>query len=87
MIAPNITVANGIWEGQSQFAIGGKQFSKEVHYLNWKHPGAQLPEAIAPYQQYFANLHPNTPFPFDPKIEPSEIEKIWWALTRKKLVF
>jgi hypothetical protein len=86
MIAPNISVANGIWEGQSQFSISAKQFTQEVRYLNWKYPSAQLPQAIVPYQQYFANLHPNAPFPFDTKIEPTGIEKIWWALTRKKSV-
>lgn len=84
VIAPSIAVANGIWEGQSQFSISAKQFTQEVRYLNWKYPGAQLPKAIASYQQYFANLHPDAPFPFDTKIEPSGIQKIWWALTRKK---
>jgi hypothetical protein len=85
-ILDSIVVANGVWDGQTQFAIGEKQFSKEVRYLNWKHPSAQLLQAIAPYQQYFTKLHRNAPFPFDIKIEPSGIEKIWWALTRKKSV-
>lgn len=84
VILDDIVVANGVWDGQTQFSIGEKQFSKEVRYLNWKHPSALLSQAIATYQQYFANLHPNAPFPFNTDIEPSRIEKIWWALTRKK---
>jgi glycosyltransferase involved in cell wall biosynthesis len=84
VILDTIFVANGVWDGQTQFAIGEKQFSKEVRYLNWKHPDAKLSNAISTYQQYFANLHPNAPFPFYTNIEPRWIERIWWALSKKK---
>lgn len=83
VILDSVFVANGVWDGQTQFAIGEKQFSKEVRYLNWKHPSARLSKTIAPYQEFFANLHPNASFPFDANIKPSWMDKIWWVLTRK----
>jgi glycosyltransferase involved in cell wall biosynthesis len=85
VIIDTIFVANGVWDGQTQFAISQKQHSKEVRYLNWKYPDAKLSHAISTYRQYFANLHPNAPFPFDIDIEPRWIEKISWAMTKKKL--
>ena len=63
-----ITVANGVWEGQTQFAISPKEFSQEVRYLNWKYPSAQLSKALPQYQAYFHNLHPTAPFPFETQV-------------------
>ena len=84
VILDTIFVANGVWDGQTQFAISEKQFSKEVRYLNWKYPDAKLSNAISTYRQYFSNLHPNAPFPFDTNIEPRWIERIRWVLSKKK---
>ena len=82
-VIDTITVANGVWEGQTQFAISHQQFSQEVRYLNWKYPSAQLSKVLPEYQAYFHALHPTAPFPFDTKISPSIIEKYWWKITRQ----
>jgi glycosyltransferase involved in cell wall biosynthesis len=83
VIAPSIAVANGIWEGQSQFSISAKQFTQELRYLNWKYPSAKLAESLPQYREYFAQLHPNAPFPFGVNINPSLWQRLFWYLTRK----
>lgn len=82
-VIDSITVANGVWEGQTQFAISPKEFSQEVRYLNWKYPSAQLSKALPQYQAFFRGLHPTAPFPFDTQINPGITEKCWWKITRQ----
>lgn len=82
-IINDIHIANGIWEGQSQFGISPEAFSKEVRYLNWKFPKAKLETLLPQYQDYFAKLHPEAPFPFNPQIRAHFLQQWWWAHTRK----
>jgi len=79
-----IQIANGIWEGQSQFGISPEAFSKEVRYLNWKFPKAKLETLLPQYQDYFAKLHPEAPFPFSTQIRAHFLEQWWWCYTRKR---
>lgn len=79
-ILEEISIANGIWEGQTQFAISSKQFTEEVRYLNWKYPNANLTQLLPSYQQYFKKLHPDAPFPFDPNIQASILKNWFWRL-------
>lgn len=72
-ILEEISIANGIWDGQTQFAISPKQFTKEVRYLNWKYPNANLIQLLPSYQQYFKKLHPDAPFPFQSNIQVGAI--------------
>jgi hypothetical protein len=79
-ILEEISIANGIWEGQTQFAISSKQFTEEVRYLNWKYPNANLTQLLPSYQQYFKKLHPDAPFPFEPNIQASIFKNWFWCL-------
>lgn len=82
-ICDSVTVANGVWEGQTQFSISEKQFTKEVRYLNWKYPNARLGALLPPYKTYFEKQHPDAPFPFNLNIKSPWWQKILWALGRK----
>lgn len=79
-----ISIANGVWGGQTQFAISSEQFTQEVRYLNWKFPNAHLAKLLASYQDYFAQLHPSAPFPFHHNIAPSICQQLWWQWTRRQ---
>lgn len=79
-----ITVANGVWDGQTQFGISAKQFTQEVRYLHWKYPSAQLDQLLPSYQNYFSALHPDSPFPFSTDIKPALYQSLWWQLTRRQ---
>jgi len=83
-IIDTITVANGVWEGQTQFAISPKEFSQEVRYLHWKYPLAKLDQALPHYQAFFKALHPNAPFPFETNLTAPFWRKWVWQLTRAK---
>ena len=80
----DIHIANGIWEGQSQFGISPEAFSKEVRYLNWKFPQAKLETLLPQYQDYFAKLHPEAPFPFSTQIRAHFLQRWWWRHTCKR---
>ena len=82
-VIENISIANGIWDGQTQFAISPAQFTEEVRYLNWKYPNANLTQLLPGYQQYFKKLHPDAPFPFGLNIQANIFQKWWWALMKK----
>ena len=82
-ICDSVTVANGVWEGQTQFSISEKQFTKEVRYLNWKYPNTRLGTLLPSYKTYFENQHPDAPFPFNLNIKAPWWQKILWALGHK----
>lgn len=82
-INDHIHIANGVWDGQTQFAISAKQFTGEVRYLNWKYPNAQLIQLLPSYQQYFKELHPGADFPFDANITPNRLQQYWWSLAAR----
>ena len=84
IIAEQIHIANGIWEGQAQHQINFQQFTKEVRYLNWKYPQAKLRDLLPPYQAYFGKLHPTAPFPFHTNLNANLWQRAYWALTRKQ---
>jgi len=84
VIADQIHIANGIWEGQAQHQINFQQFTKEVRYLNWKYPQAKLRDLLPPYQAYFGKLHPTAPFPFHTNLNANLWQRAYWALTRKQ---
>jgi glycosyltransferase involved in cell wall biosynthesis len=81
-VCESISIANGIWDGQTQFAISRAQFTQEVRYLNWKYPSANLTGNISAYKRYFSELHPTAPFPFDENLKPSIWQKLWWGISR-----
>jgi glycosyltransferase involved in cell wall biosynthesis len=85
MFAPEIHIANGIWEGQAQHDIEPSQFTNEVRHLHRKYPQAQLSKLLPDYQELFAQRHPNAPFPFSTTLEPTLVTKIqeWWAQYRQ----
>jgi len=85
VICDLVSVANGVWEGQTQFAISPAQFTEEVRYLNWKYPNAKLTELLPEYQRFFAQLHPTAPFPFDQKISPNIGQAFWWQWQRQQI--
>jgi len=84
-ICGSITIANGVWGGQTQFSISEKQFTHEVRYLNWKYPSAQLNVLLPEYETFFANLHPEAPFPFSLNIKAPWWQRWWWSVSRKSL--
>ena len=84
VIAEQIHIANGIWDGQAQHQINFQQFTNEVRYLNWKYPQAKLTALLPPYQAYFGKLHPTAPFPFHTNLKASLWQRAYWALTRKQ---
>jgi glycosyltransferase involved in cell wall biosynthesis len=79
----SIHIANGIWEGQSQHHIDTKQFTKEMRYLNWKHPQAQLVAHLPEYKKVFFQLHPNASLPFSENIRVGLIDQILFDLNSK----
>jgi glycosyltransferase involved in cell wall biosynthesis len=81
-VIEDISIANGIWDGQTQFAISPEQFTKEVRYLNWKYPKAQLTQLLPSYEQYFKSLYPKAPFPFDTNIQMGKLQRLWLDLIR-----
>jgi len=83
-IINSIHIANGIWEGQSQFGISPEAFSKEVRFLNWKFPKAKLENLLPQYQAYFSKHHPQAPFPFNTQLEAGFLQQWWWRQTRKR---
>jgi glycosyltransferase involved in cell wall biosynthesis len=85
MFAPEIHIANGIWEGQAQHGIEPSQFTNEVRHLHRKYPQAQLSKLLPDYQGLFAQRHPNAPFPFSTILEPNFFTQIkeWWAQYRQ----
>jgi glycosyltransferase involved in cell wall biosynthesis len=87
MFAPEIHIANGIWEGQAQHGIEPSQFTNEVRHLHRKYPQAQLSKLLPDYQGLFAQRHPNAPFPFSTTLEPNLLTHIkeWWAQYRQSL--
>ena len=88
VFAPEIHIANGIWEGQAQHGIEPRQFTSEVRHLHRKYPQAQLNKLLSDYQALFAQRHPNAPFPFSTILEPNLITRLqeWWAHYRQSLV-
>lgn len=83
-IINSIHIANGIWDGQSQFGISPEAFSKEVRFLNWKFPKAKLVNLLPQYQAYFSKRHPQAPFPFSTQLGASLLQQWWWRHTRKR---
>jgi glycosyltransferase involved in cell wall biosynthesis len=86
VFAPDIHIANGIWEGQAQHGIEPSQFTQEVRHLHRKYPQAQLKKLLPEYQELFMQRHPNAPFPFSTILEPTLVTMIyeWWAQYRSK---
>ena len=64
VIDDHIHIANGIWEGQTQHQIDHQQFTKEVRYLNWKYPQANMSSQLPKYKAEFHRLHPQAQLPF-----------------------
>jgi hypothetical protein len=85
VICDLVSVANGVWEGQTQFAISPAQFTREVRYLNWKYPNAKLTELLPEYQRFFAQLHPTATFPLEQKISPNIGQVFWWKWQRQQI--
>lgn len=83
-VIDNISIANGVWDGQTQFSISTEQFTDEVRYLNWKYPNAKLSQLLPNYQDYFKNIHPDAPFPFDLNIKANIFKEWWWTYLRSK---
>mgnify|MGYP000101849186 CR=1 FL=1 len=79
----SIHIANGIWEGQSQHHINTKQFTKEMRYLNWKHPQAQLEANLPEYKKVFFQLHPTASLPFSENIRVGLIDQMLFNLKSK----
>ena len=52
--------------------INQKQFTKEVRYLNWKHPQADMKNLLSRYKAEFHRLHPQAQLPFS-----EELDLIW----------
>lgn len=78
-ILESIHIANGVWEGQAQHRIDHQQFTKEVRYLNWKYPLAQMSSLLPAYEQVFRELHPNAVLPFSKDLSLSWLRKILYA--------
>lgn len=75
IFAPELQIANGIWEGQAQHSIGFEQMTREVRYLHRRYPSAHLPQLLPAYQLDFAARHPTAPFAFSTNLEPSPWER------------
>lgn len=71
IVDDQIHIANGIWEGQAQHRINQKQFTKEVRYLNWKYPQADMRNLLPQYKAEFHRLYPEAQLPFSEKLELS----------------
>lgn len=85
VFAPQIHIANGIWEGQAQHSIDNMQFTREVRYLHNKYPQAQLIKHLPKYQALFAQRHPNAPLPFSTILAPNLFTQMkeWWTQYRQ----
>jgi glycosyltransferase involved in cell wall biosynthesis len=83
-VIEEISIANGIWDGQTQFAIRPNQFTEEVRYLNWKYPAAKLSHLFPFYKVYFKNLHPEASFPFSRNIKANILKKWLWKFSRSR---
>lgn len=75
-ILERIHIANGVWEGQTQHRIDHQQFTKEVRYLNWKYPLAQMGLTLTAYEELFLKLHPNAELPFSKNLGLSWLRKM-----------
>jgi glycosyltransferase involved in cell wall biosynthesis len=82
-ILESIHIANGVWEGQAQHHIDQQQFTKEVRYLNWKHPIAQMTSLLPAYEQLFRSLHPNAELPFSKDLQLSWLSKLTYQFFTK----
>jgi glycosyltransferase involved in cell wall biosynthesis len=82
-ILESIHIANGVWEGQAQHHIDPQQFTKEVRYLNWKHPLAQMTSLLPAYEQLFHSLHPNAELPFSKDLKLSWLNKLAYQFLTK----
>ena len=76
VFAPELQIANGIWDGQAQHTISFEQMTREVRYLHDRYPQANLPALLPAYQAFFKNLHPQAPFPFLTNLAPTPWERI-----------
>ena len=76
IFAPELQIANGIWEGQAQHGIGFEQMTREVRHLHRRYPMAKLMQLLPEYQKDFAVRHPQAPFPFAANLEPTAWEQI-----------
>jgi glycosyltransferase involved in cell wall biosynthesis len=74
-VCESIAIANGVWEGQTQFAISNEDFSREVRYLNQKYPNAHLQELLPEYKALFHAKHPQAPFPFSTLLKPTWLDR------------
>ena len=86
-ITNDIHIANGIWEGQAQRQINNEQFTKEVRYLNWKYPQANMSLLLPTYRGEFYRLHPHAQLPFSENLHIGFIAKLlyrWLAKPSKK---
>jgi hypothetical protein len=82
IVIDGVHIGNGIWGGQAQHHIDHDQFTKEVRYLNWKYPAAQLEKLLPEYRKIFYHQHPNSNLPFSVNLHLSPLKR--WALFRKK---
>ena len=82
-IADDIHIANGIWEGQAQHQIDYRQFTKEVRYLNWKYPQANMHLLLPAYRAEFYHLHPHAQLPFSENLRLGFIDKLLYRYLSK----
>jgi len=83
VIAEKIHIANGIWEGQAQYQINFQQFTKEVRYLNWKYPQANMSLLLPAYCAEFYRLHPHAQLPFSENLRLGFIDKLLYRYLAK----
>ena len=83
LIAEQIHIANGIWEGQAQHQINFQQFTKEVRYLNWKYPQANMHLLLPAYRAEFYHLHPHAQLPFSENLRLGFIDKLLYRYLSK----
>lgn len=76
LIDDRIHIANGVWEGQAQRQINQKQFTKEVRYLNWKYPQADMKSLLPQYKVEFHRLHPQAKLPFSEDLDLNWITQL-----------
>jgi hypothetical protein len=83
IFAPELQIANGIWEGQAQHGISFEQMTREVRHAHRRFPKAALTQTLPAYQRDFAARHPNAPFVFSTNLEPSPWEQLMeWCQSR-----
>jgi hypothetical protein len=54
-----------------QHQINQKQFTKEVRYLNWKYPQADMKSLLPQYKAEFHRLYPQAQLPFSEELDLS----------------